>query len=601
MRIRKMGWAARVCVNVRLANTSCFIDRGVFSWLNRLALVVILTLLSVQGAVASGGSPEIIPLMSAGQCVKSDSRSKDGGQDDGVLSAYLSHIGILIHPLSVAGDLGVEQNGRYVPFVRHSDFGIIPMIRTADVVAEFGLPCDPWNYSENYPAIMEYPSAKFFNTSNNPVGAVALSGVQKNVSYEPFVLFEVSASWLGQYNKFPVVNVSGTPKKIQNLQELVMLTQSKSLPVPDASMFRDVQKFDVALSGSLLNPEIVMPMRVDGGTICAHQKSGCIEQQTAKDKPSYIAGKENQLTGVTGGQPLSGENSSLNADGQNSEGFPLSVKSAAKGSATLMLKLYLSREACIQDKTSNFHEDPTNPDGLQKVLRANNHSNRVSPDTWAMLTDGKRKLGVCTQGLLEDEKVVFSFNNLGTNLKRKIVIWAPREGFNQDINGVRYGRLVKNELIEWLKVVKSMNDLEPITVVKIETSGAAVVFLEGEDLQNLTEGQIQERIDEIDLIGTADRALRDLSSVNTLLNDIDFDQVLYIVDSRNEAFNIEDTGVASRWESRKHFSLVNMGQCKKWYQALDSGPDRMSCVDLDNFQAGLKHELTKLLAKRGKK
>jgi hypothetical protein len=549
------------------------------------------------------------------------------------LKDKITAIGIMLHPESL------DAGGRhYVPFVRlnfQSTTGVFPLIPDPSEEGKYRLPCDFTKLRLSHIPEQAYPTIELPNLSETELEKLnqeyqAFSNAKEQLQqtltlanntlpsdsgeviahyFNHLVIVELPIKWFGD----PLYPVVSDERQVKSLEVLVSeLIRYPELATGEiGNTFKSFKPFDFYLYPNAIKDNNKsaqkLAFRISNNAICSHKNKGCADKMNQTG--ALEAEAEVQVQAEVQGQKQKQKQAqyiSIDAVKEGSEHVEPNQTPAIEKKATdlysiqlhqqttiknsTFIKVFETEDICQKDKPSNFFaEGFAQAETLQKLIRYSGASSAQLPkDKWIYITDTRIKLTKCSQGELRSGEIHFELVKLRSDKPRKLIVWSPRMGFEQKIERVRAATVVRETLKSWIELIYKKQSVLPFTMIIIEPSGAAKVILESEELSYLPAKDAMDIIESIDTAGYSDRALLDLTSVNSLIKS-EFDHVLYIVDSRNEAFKIEDVGVALSWKITKKLTIANLGKCQNWFNIL--GESGFACYSTAELGSGLNKVL----------
>jgi len=529
----------------------------------------------------------------------------------------ITSIGIMLHPESLGS--GVRH---YMPFVRlnfQNTSGVFPLIPDSSKEVKYSLPCDFTQLKLSHIPEQAYPTIELLNLPETELeklnqeyqtfsqGKEQLEQAQilaNNESpsasgeviahyFNNLVIAELPVRWFGD----PLYPVVSEERQIKSLGGLVSaLTRYPELAKGKiGNTFKPFNQLDFYLYPDAIKgnnkPEQKLAFRISNGSLCSHKAKDCAEKMNHTDS---LQVEEISIDGVKKDSKQVKQETTPEKTPETEKKvtdlYFIKLHQQTKIKNNTFIKVFETEDACRNDKPSNFSAQGfTQTETLQKLIRySGKNSAQLPKDKWIYITDTRTKLTKCSLGELDDGQIHFQLIKLRSNEPRKLIVWAPRMGFEQKFERDRAAKVVRETLKSWVNHIHKKQSVFPFTMIIIEPSGAAKVILEGEELTYLSSKDAMDIIESIDTAGHSDRALLDLTSVNSLIKN-EFEHVLYIVDSRNEAFKIEDVGVALTWKVNKQLTIANLGECQNWFNIL--GKSGFTCYSAEELSSGLNKVL----------
>jgi len=515
-------------------------------------------------------------------------------------------IGIMIHPESL--DSGIRH---YMPFIRLSfqkTTGVFPLIHSSSKEGKYRLPCNFPQFKLSHIPEQAYPTIEFLNLPKAELEKLNqeyqdFSNGKEQLQQTQTLANNESPSYSGEViaHYFNNLVIAEIPVKwfgdSLSLEELLSaLTRHPELAKGKiGNTFKSFGTFDFYLYPNAVKDNSASPQklafRISHGSLCSHKVKGCADKVSQTD---ILQAQDISINRVKIGSKKVESEQVLTPETKVTDLYPIKLHQQTKIKNTTFIKVFETENSCRKDTPSNFSvKGFAQTETLQELIRYSGiNSARLPKKKWIYVTDTQIKLTKCSQGELRNNQIHFQLIKLRSDKPRKLIIWSPRMGFEQKIEKVRVAKVVRETLKSWVSRIYKKQSLLPFTLVIIEPSGAAKIILEGEELTYLSSKDAMDLIESIDTAGYSDRALLDLTSVNSLIKS-EFDHVLYIVDSRNEAFKIEDVGVALTWKTTKNLTIVNLGECQNWYNIL--GKSGFSCYSASELSGGLNNVLKEFL------
>jgi hypothetical protein len=526
--------------------------------------------------------------------------------EKGLFKDKVTSIGILLHPESL--DSGVRH---YVPFVRlnfQKTTGAFPLIPDSNKKGKYHLPCNFTQFELSHIPEQAYPTIELLNLTEAELEKLNQEHQVFSLSKEQLQQTQIltnnefsshSGEVIAHYfnnlviAEFPV-KWFGNPLSLVDLFSALArhpeLAKGKT-----GNTFKSFNQFDFYLYPNAMKDKNIsaekLAFRISNDYLCPHKVKGCADEM---NQTGTLQEQSISTDGVMEESKQVEIKEALTKAKEFTGLYPIKIHLSEKMKNTTFIKVFETEDVCLKDKPNNFSAKGfTQTEALQKLIRYSGASATLLPkDKWIYITDTRTKLTKCSIGKLLNDQIHFQLIKLRSDKPRKLIVWSPRMGFEQKFEKVRAAQVVRETLKAWVNHIYKQQSVFPFTMIIIEPSGAAKVILEGEELTYLPQKDVMEIIESIDTAGHSDRALLDLTSVNSLIKS-KFDHVLYIVDSRNEAFKIEDVGVALSWKVAEKLTVANLGECQNWFDIL--GKSGFSCYSATELSNGLNKVLKDFL------